>query len=168
LSEVDDRKMLERVVESLRLIYGVETDVTIGQLSEADAAYDGKRKQYDASSLLKAAARRDHSGMTLVLTARDLYVPGFNYVFGYAPGGVGVVSTARLGQRVWGAPSSQELVIQRIVKECVHEVGHLMGLSHCSNHGCVMSFSNSVIDTDRKGSAPCPECMLKLGRSRRL
>jgi len=44
------------------------------------------------------------------------------------------------------------------VKEAVHEVGHTLGLAHCTNSSCVMFFSNSILDTDRKKSAFCEKC----------
>ncbi|TLX91314.1 MAG: hypothetical protein E6K97_02920 [Thaumarchaeota archaeon] len=38
-----------------------------------------------------------------------------------------------------------------MVKECVHELGHIFGFVHCPNIECVMYFSNSLSDTDIKG-----------------
>jgi archaemetzincin len=48
------------------------------------------------------------------------------------------------------------------VKEAVHELGHMFGLDHCSDLRCVMHFSNSLADTDRKGRDFCPSCRARL------
>ena len=46
----------------------------------------------------------------------------------------------------------------RALKEAMHELGHTFGLGHCTDPGCVMWFSSSLAETDRKGAAYCPRC----------
>jgi archaemetzincin len=45
----------------------------------------------------------------------------------------------------------------------VHELGHVYGLGHCNRQACVMWFSNTLAETDRKGSRFCPVCARALG-----
>jgi archaemetzincin len=40
----------------------------------------------------------------------------------------------------------------------VHELGHVFGLEHCPDPECVMHFSNSLLDTDRKSTSFCSQC----------
>ncbi|MEO0185151.1 MAG: matrixin family metalloprotease [candidate division WOR-3 bacterium] len=51
-----------------------------------------------------------------------------------------------------------------MAKEVVHEVGHLMGLDHCSIPTCVMHFSNTIEDTDKKNVCFCDKCRRQLER----
>ena len=97
----------------------------------------------------------------LGLTALDLYVPGMNFVFGEArlPGRVGVVSTYRLKPK---SPKYGKILEERVLKEAVHEIGHMLGLRHCLNDSCVMYFSESLSDTDRKMAEFCKICKPKM------
>ncbi len=84
----------------------------------------------------------------------DLFVPDMNFVFGLATkdGGSAVVSTHRLGS------SQPEVFRGRLSKEVFHELGHVLGLAHCDDVRCVMHFSNTLADTDAKGTAFCARC----------
>ncbi|MFW9784940.1 MAG: hypothetical protein ACFFFB_21850 [Candidatus Heimdallarchaeota archaeon] len=59
--------------------------------------------------------------------------------------------------------SSSNTLQRRVIKEVIHEVGHIiLGPSHCRNKLCVMTFSKSVADIDKKDSDFCKECKCKL------
>ncbi len=99
----------------------------------------------------------------LGITQYDLFVPGFNFVFGEArsPGRVAVISTFRLKAGA-GTRTGEQLFRSRVIKEAIHELGHTFGLGHCANPKCVMFFSNSLEDTDRKGETYCSDCSGRL------
>ncbi len=48
------------------------------------------------------------------------------------------------------------------MKTIVHEIGHSLGLPHCSDPNCIMFFSNWLGDTDRKSKFFCEKCKEKL------
>jgi archaemetzincin len=77
-------------------------------------------------------------------------------------GRVGAIYLSRLRQEFYGHISNICLFQQRIIKETVHELGHLFRLSHCEKRNCVMHFSNSLKDTDFKDYNFCDRCIAML------
>lgn len=128
-------------------------------------AYNQTRHQYHSTRILaKMIDHVEKSNVNAVLgvTTSDLYVPSLNFVFGEAqcPGKVAIISLFRLNPEFYGQPADKQLFYERAVKEAVHEVGHTLGLVHCKNSSCVMFFSNSILDTDRKNSTFCEKCSI--------
>jgi len=131
------------------------------------SAYNPRRGQHQASEILYALARLPRQGERLLGVADvDIYSPGLNFVFGLAAPGIqtAVISLTRLRPEYHGQPPDKKLLLERGIKEAIHEGGHLLKLPHCPDSTCVMAFSNSVEDTDRKGRAFCPRCQEKTSR----
>ena len=132
--------------------------------NEVAEAYDPKRDQYHSTRvlvILEEVAQTAGVDFVLGVASFDLYVPGMNFVFGEArcPGRVAVISTYRLKS----IPQTDlALLGDRVVKEAIHETGHMFGLRHCSDETCVMHFSERLSDTDRKHDDFCSECSSKL------
>lgn len=104
--------------------------------------------------------------MNIAVADVDLSYPGLNYVFGLTDDAypLAVISVARFGGGSGKAPADIKRVTERAVKTVFHELGHLFGLSHCSNDRCVMFLSFNIVDTDLKGKEFCAACKKKLER----
>jgi archaemetzincin len=124
------------------------------------------QQQYLGDLFLEALAAVRQSGDEVVVgvTGVDLAVPGLNFVFGLADSRnhTAVISLARLYPEYYGQPRNPRIFKERAIKEAIHEIGHLLGLDHCPDPVCIMFFSNSLTDTDRKGSGFCKLCRERL------
>ena len=121
-------------------------------------AFDDRRGQYVARSFLRLLGAYNGDRM-LGVTDRDLYMAGLRFVFGQAeaPGRTAVISMNRLRWDV-----SEQVFLERCVKEANHELGHTFGLGHCDDPYCVMHFSVSLADTDLKSRDYCEGCTMDL------
>jgi archaemetzincin len=127
-------------------------------------AVDARRKQHASGVILKWLLEEGpKGGKVLGITDRDLFIPILTYVFGEAQlgGRAAVVSVARLVEDV--ELFGPELLVERLAKEAVHEVGHAFGLVHCGEPGCVMGRSPAVREVDEKNAELCAECRARIG-----
>ena len=88
----------------------------------------------------------------------DIYTHGLNYVFGEVIDSVGIISLTRLKPQYDLTDKKEDLYKKRTLTEAIHELGHIFGLKHCNNPNCVMHFSDSIKDTDKKGFNLCNRC----------
>jgi archaemetzincin len=119
----------------------------------SEEAYSPSRQQYHSTVLLDTLARhrRAEWARLLGIADVDLYTPDLNFVFGEADArrGVAVFSVARLHT------TDRNCFVHRAATEAIHELGHTYGLQHCQDARCVMWFSNTLSESDRKGTRFC-------------
>jgi len=124
------------------------------------------RQQHHATLVLAALLRRrsDPTSKILGIVPVDLFSPVLTFVFGQAQldGPGAVVSTYRLRTEFYGLPRDEGVLVERTIKECVHELGHAFGLVHCEFYDCVMHASSTVDEVDLKGAGFCGHCVSTL------
>jgi archaemetzincin len=157
-----DRSTLEALAPIVADRFGARVQI-VEAVPLPPVAWDAGRRQWRAAALDDALARALRSGWERLVgvTDVDLYTPGLNFVFGEAQPsrGVAVFSLARLHD------PERARFVHRAETEVVHELGHTYGLGHCSNPHCVMWFSNTLAESDHKGSRFCAAHAAELQRA---
>ncbi len=130
---------------------------------EPAPAYDPARQQYLASGLLEMLlAPCPHGGTKRIGVSHvDLFLPVFTHLFGYAllGGDAGVVSLFRLRPEFSGDEPDPATLMDRLVKEVLHELGHTLGLRHCPVPWCAMNPSRLPEEVDLKDESYCEPCL---------
>ena len=175
IDEEDKKNIFNPLTSHLASIFGASVTIFTDspQLDSFRASFNEQRNQLNSDKLLRWFATTimnntksyDPTKIILGICNFDAYSSGLNFVFGQASsltGGVAVIYLPRLRQEFYGLGADTSIFIERVLKEATHEVGHAFGLDHCPKRSCVMYFSNSLIDTDRKAKAFCNICRNKL------
>jgi len=120
------------------------------------------REQVDADRMLAELERlpRDPGWVTAGVTLADIGSAIFSHHFGRARRGgrALIVSLARLTPVFYGLPEDSEQTLRRAALEVLHELGHVAGLGHCHDFGCIMRFAPTVEDIDNRGTTFCAVC----------
>ncbi|BCD59983.1 MULTISPECIES: archaemetzincin family Zn-dependent metalloprotease [unclassified Nitratiruptor] len=147
--------------DAIQEVLGIESEF-VSKVSLPQKAYHLLRRQYLASAFLEQLLffKTNPSDIVLGITGEDLYEPNLNFVFGIATPlyGVAIIGTKRLHNSFYGLHEDAALYYRRVAIEAIHEIGHVLGLSHCENPHCVMHFSNTLAEADTKGYRFCPNC----------
>ena len=155
----EDRDLVQLVAAHLARQYDALVEYHTSPARPVNT-FDARRKQHSSRGVLEwvLSAQAPDADRVLALTDVDLFMPVLTFVFGEAQlgGTAAVVSTARLRDQL--TARAPMLLIARVLKECVHELGHTFGLVHCSSPQCAMARSGNTAAVDAKRLTLCPEC----------
>ena len=128
--------------------------------------YHVVRHQYHSTQLLEYLLAENNSEALRILgvTAADLYIPIFTFVFGEAQldGKAAIISLARPRGDIDGVMPPRPVYLRRLIQLSLHELGHTFGLGHCRQDACLMGFSANLENLDRKKLALCEYCQVLL------
>lgn len=172
-----DTDLIGDVKGAIDSAFGFEVVKMEGMEMPQSAFVQIKSPRYRADSMLRILRRNKPMDLDYVmgLTSSDISTtkreangavktPVNKYgdwgIFGYGfrPGPASIVSTFRLGT------SNEELLRKRLRKICLHELGHNLGLPHCtSGENCLMRDAAETIRTiDEVDERLCQFCHLAL------
>lgn len=171
IGKLEDSILINLKSQLEQKFYQFKIKVTINrdQLTLTDSEYNELKQQFDASKILNLLKREflnKNFFRLLGILDEDIYSKNYNFIFGLArmKSKVAVISLTRLREDFYKKTSifnrkheTGKIFEDRILKEAIHELGHTFQLKHCTNV-CVMRFSNSLKDTDKKPSEFCNSC----------
>ena len=164
---IDDRDILIAVNEAAK--YFDNSVVNLDFVDIPKDAHNKARNQYRATSFLRIA-EKGIGKKNIAITNVDIYASRVNFVFGQAflNGKACVISTHRLDPKFYAndggcnedayVEKNRPILIERVKKETIHEIGHTLGLQHCDDCECVMSFSPGIEEVDAKNMNLCEKC----------
>jgi archaemetzincin len=159
-------EIIPKAVAAIILGYlNLDADVLL-PLEHPAYAYDQKRLQYDAGTILKDFEYQpfNHYSKIIGVLEVDLFIPIFTFVFGEAKQGGrhALVSSCRLRKDHGGAIAHMSLLLERTGKVALHELGHLFNLHHCMDRKCLMHFLSDTKDLDMTPLNFCRYCSVYL------
>jgi len=151
--------MLENLVKSLNSISSCRV---IRDSEYPLYAFEPKRNQYYARKIIEKldCELPSDCAKLIGITDVDLCTPVLTFVYGEAQlgGNIAIVSVNRLKQEFYDLPPDNNLLAERLLKVCTHELGHCYGLFHCRDPKCVMYLSNNIMSIDTKKKSFCVRC----------
>lgn len=165
-------KQIELTREYLEIFFQLKTE-TLKDVSNDIIPKHARRigpdqnEQFLAGFILDSVLKKEkpQKGIGLMaLTEVDLYPkPEWSFVFGLASyrDRIAVSSIYRLhDERLQNKDFN--LCLERLLKICSHEIGHMFGLYHCIDANCAMNGTNSLSETDEHTLRLCSNCQRKL------
>jgi archaemetzincin len=160
-----EKDFLEKIAEAVSSEFRFAVKIREAHIDLSEF-YDPGRRQYHGNQLLNLVDSMEfpESVKTIGLFSVDLFIPILTYIFGQAMlgGKTGIASLYRLNNERYGMPADKDILLERFIKEVIHELGHTFGLIHCHVPTCVMRSSTYVEDIDLKGFQLCNNCKLAL------
>jgi archaemetzincin len=164
----DRHAVLDTLADRIGRTFGLEVQLRPPWF-DPELPFDPSRGQYNSTLFLGQLLRGLDADVSKVLgvTSVDLFVPVLTFVFGEAQldGKAAVVSTHRLRNEAYGLPADERILMDRLDKEAIHEMGHTYGLVHCVTSTCVMRSSTYVEEIDLKSAEFCPACREEVFRA---
>lgn len=159
--------LVNRLAGALGGVFSRGVDILKGMRVPVEA-YNETRNQYYARIILSKLERvKANQRETVVgICEEDIYLPAKHFIIGYSDelSNTAVVSLFHLRQEFYGLPEDERQVYPRLYKEAVHHLGHLHGISSCTNPKCIHFGTREMSDIDEKTLRFCDNCQRQLHR----
>ncbi|HEY9045607.1 MAG TPA: matrixin family metalloprotease [Ohtaekwangia sp.] len=172
-----DKKLISEIASSLTNEYGLPCITLPSKPIPREAFTQVKTPRYRADKIIQIQKENkpDSVSYTLGLTDKDIsttkrdadgnikspvekYTDWGVFGLGLRPGSSCIVSTFRL-------KVPDDKFRERVMKVCIHEIGHNLGLEHCENISCVMTDAAESIRTiDGVKPTLCAACRARINQ----
>jgi len=160
-----EQEQVDLVANELEKFYNVKT-IILNKGELPDSCKNPYKKRYNANKILDYLfkIKGNNTNYILALTNKGIATKKEQYNewgilgLGHRPGPCCVVSTANMGKNII-------LQNERLVKVCLHEMGHNFGLPHCESGDskCLMRNAKGTVKTvDDEEKYLCKYCSLYL------
>lgn len=166
-----DAALMDQIANGLAAEFGVAVQKE-SSIDLPRTAYYARNRRYRAERLLDFLRGRARAPVNRILgvtevdistSAHGVYDWGV-LGLGDLPGPACVISMFRCRRNARDAAQ----VRFRMVTTCVHEVGHTLGLPHCSDTRCLMTDARGTVRTiDQSTGRLCNRCRAQLGLAAR-
>jgi archaemetzincin len=160
-----DYGLVNKLASDLVSFFNVGVDILQGVKIPPEALNPQRGQYYSTVILNKLELMKSSPGERMLgLADDDLYVPTRNFVLGDADpvGKTALVSLFRLKRENYEMLDEQKVFYSRVLKEAVHQLGHLWGFEDCRNPKCVMYVADGMTAVDRKGTKFCDSCLRRV------
>lgn len=155
-------EIIDTVKKSVEGFYGYKCIIKPKVNLTKDILADSKTR-YEAGKILR---KFNSSENMLIITEKDIATAKGKYHewgilgLGYRPGTTCVVSTFRMGKNI-----TKFIFFDRLKKVSLHEIGHNLGLEHCTNSPyCMMNDAKGTIkEVDGEKIWLCEKCKKQIG-----
>lgn len=154
---------MQTVTAAVIEFYGYDVIVR-PQIDFSDDILTRSKTRYDASKILAKFSSKEN---LIIITERDIAIKNEKrnaeewgiLGLGQRPGTICVISTYRMKRNVSAAK-----IHERLKKVALHEIGHNLGLKHCTTHPeCMMNDADGTIkQVDKEKIWFCNACRAKI------
>lgn len=153
-----NKEYMDYIKTSVKNFYGYDC-VIESKLNLTNDILAGSKTRYEAGKILKKYNSKEN---VLLITEKDIAhrksseFPEWGiFGLGYRPGSTCVISTFRLKKNV-----SKAKLLDRLKKVTLHEIGHNLGLEHCTNNKeCLMNDADGTVkQVDKEKIWFCLKC----------
>ena len=140
--------------------YNIKLRFLLNEPEPSDSFYNRFRGQYKAEFIIDSFKKR--VGRFIFITPRDLYSRTTSFLFSMRePEDRAIVSYFRMNPAFYGRMPDSEIMMTRLTKEVLHNIGLMTGLKYCSSP-CIMARSTCIEAIDEKATNFCNNCRSSL------
>ncbi len=124
--------------------------------------------QYDAERLLSnlektfKVKRGSNIKGYLGITEEDIFTKDFNFLFGWAHKGYGVMSYHRFRAEFNDEPPNRARLLKRAAKQGISSSFFILGIPRCTTPTCARAYPHNLSEHDQKSFEICASCKQKL------